>query len=89
MLLRNTLYTIWLSYTTRAIRQVDDRVLETMKKIKEDNNNNNPVYIEEDVISANNMDANENTLLDINRLPVDDKKYIDLTLVLLRFKDNF
>ena len=68
ILLRNTLYTIWLSYTTRAIRQVDDKVLETMKKLK---NDNQPVYNEEDVITVNNIEVNENTLLDINRLPDD------------------
>jgi hypothetical protein len=73
-LFRNTLYTIWLSYTTRAIRQVDDKVLETMKKIKSDENV--PIYREEDVISAANHELNENTLLDINRLPEEngDKK---------------
>jgi hypothetical protein len=70
VVLRNTLYTIWLSYTTRAIRHVDDKVLETMRRIK---NEEIPAYKEEDVISANN-NANENTLLDIYRMP-DDKEH--------------
>jgi hypothetical protein len=52
VVMRNSLYTVWLSYITSAIRDVDKKVLNVIKKKNDysrvDVNNDVMLYIEED-----------------------------------------
>ncbi len=72
--MRNSLYTIWLTYITSAIREIDKKVLNVLKKKKDyeytDYKQDALLYIEEN--SSKNV-----SLADVRVLPTENEHNIE------------
>ncbi len=75
--MRNSLYTIWLTYITSAIREIDKKVLNVLRNKKEYENDvrqDIPLYIEEN-------DSKNASHADVRKLPSENNQIMGYSFI--------